>query len=154
VLANKSSDPVGIIATVGEQHRSGLLPLFHADCTYSRGCQSDAIDATRKRRRRHFAASLQTVPLLSWLRSQLNLISSGLIPTLNRIRPEEAMQREIEGAISMTKTIMVPGNPPAHQTLNTPINSIVAAAITAHELESARRKTTRDKGQIPPTFPK
>src|ERR1700731_2567928 len=90
--------------------------------------QSDAIDATRKRRRRHFAASLQTVPLLSWLRSQLNLNSSGLIPTLNRIRPEEAMQREIEGAISMTKTIMVPGNPPVHQTLNTPINSIVAAA--------------------------
>src|ERR1700731_5449881 len=110
--------------------------------------QSDAIDATRKRRRRHFAASLQTVPLLSWLRSQLNLISSGLIPTLNRIRPEEAMQREIEGAISMTKTIMVPGNPPVHQTLNTPINSIVAAAKTAHELESARRKATRDKGQI------
>jgi hypothetical protein len=77
-----------------------------------------------------------------------------LIPTLNRIRPEEAMQREIEGAISMTKTIMVPGNPPVHQTLNTPINSIVAAAKTAHELESARRKATRDKGQIPPTFPK
>jgi hypothetical protein len=69
-----------------------------------------------------------------------------LIPTLNRIRPEEAMQREIEGAIIMTKTIMVPGNPPAHQTLNTPINSIVAAAKTAHELESARRKATRDKG--------
>ena len=116
--------------------------------------QSDAIDATRKRRRRHFAASLQTVPLLSWLRSQLNLISSGLIPTLNWIRPEEAMQREIEGAIIMTKTIMVPGNPPVHQTLNTPINSIVAAAKTAHELESARRKAKRDKGQIPPTFPK
>jgi hypothetical protein len=55
------------------------------------------------------------------------------------------MQREIEGAISMTKTIMVLGNPPAHQTLNTPINSIVAAAKTAHELESARRKATRDK---------
>jgi hypothetical protein len=41
------------------------------------------IDATRKRRRRHFAASLQTAPLLSWLRSRLNLISSGLIPILN-----------------------------------------------------------------------
>ena len=122
-----------------------VFPLFHANCTYSRGCQSNAIDATRKRRRRHFAASLQTVPLLSWLRSQLNLISSGLIPTLNRIRPEEAMQREIEGAISMTKTITLPGNPPAHQTLNTPINSIVAGAKTAHELESARRKATRDK---------
>jgi hypothetical protein len=69
-----------------------------------------------------------------------------LIPTLNRIRPEEAVQREIEGAISMTKTIMVPGNPPAHQTLNTPINSIVAAAKTAHELESARRKATSVNG--------
>src|ERR1700719_1171260 len=104
--------------------------------------QSDAIDATRKRRRRHFAASLQTAPLLSWLRSQLNLVSSGLIPTLNRIRPEEAAQREIKGAISMTNTIMVPENPPAHQTLNTPINSIVAAAKTAFDLESARRKAT------------
>jgi hypothetical protein len=50
----------------------------------------------------------------------------------------------------MTKTIMVPGNPPApaHQTLNTPINSIVAAAKTAHELESARRKATRDRANF------
>jgi hypothetical protein len=63
--------------------------------------------------------------------------------TLMRLRSKE-----------LTKTIMVPGNPPAHQTLNSPINSIVAAAKTAHELESARRKATRDKGQIPPTFPK
>ena len=54
----------------------------------------------------------------------------------------------------MTKTIMVLGNPPAHQTLNTPINSIVAAAKTAYDLESVRRKATRDKGQISPTFPK
>ena len=54
--------------------------------------------------------------------------------TLMRLRSEE-----------LTKTIMVPGNPPAHQTLNSPINSIVAAAKTAHELESARRKATRDK---------
>src|ERR1700731_4796895 len=45
----------------------------------------------------------------------------------------------------LTKTIMGPGNPPPHQTLNSPINSIVAAAKTAHELESARRKATRDK---------
>jgi hypothetical protein len=44
----------------------------------------------------------------------------------------------------MTKTIMVHGNPPAHQTLNIPMNSIVAAAKTAHDLESARRKATRD----------
>ena len=48
--------------------------------------------------------------------------------TLMRLRSEE-----------LTKTIMVPGNPPAHQTLNSPINSIVAAAKTAHELESARK---------------
>ena len=54
--------------------------------------------------------------------------------TLMRLRSKE-----------LTKTIMVPGNPPAHQTLNSPINSIVAAAKTAHELESARRKATRDK---------
>ena len=46
--------------------------------------------------------------------------------TLMRLRSEE-----------LTKTIMVPGNPPAHQTLNSPINSIVAAAKTAHELECA-----------------
>jgi hypothetical protein len=54
----------------------------------------------------------------------------------------------------MTKTIMVPENPPAHQTLNPPTNSIVAAAKTAHDLESARRKATRDKDQISPAFPK
>jgi hypothetical protein len=51
--------------------------------------------------------------------------------TLMRLRGKE-----------LTKTIMVPGNPPAH---NSPINSIVAAAKTSHELESARRKATRDK---------
>jgi hypothetical protein len=54
--------------------------------------------------------------------------------TLMRLRSEE-----------LTKTIMVPGNPPAHLTLISPINSIVAAAKTAHELESAHRKATRDK---------
>jgi hypothetical protein len=44
----------------------------------------------------------------------------------------------------MTKTIVVPGNPPPDYTLNIAINSIVAAAKTAHDLESARRKATRD----------
>jgi hypothetical protein len=48
----------------------------------------------------------------------------------------------------MTKTNMVPENPPAHQTLSAPTNSIVAAAKTAHDLESARRKATRDNNQI------
>src|SRR3977135_1148169 len=86
--------------------------------------------------------------------AKLNFVRIDRDLELNRIRPEEAMQREIEGAISMTKTIMVPGNPPAHQTLNTPINSIVAAAKTAHELESARRKATRDQGQTRPPIPK
>jgi hypothetical protein len=47
----------------------------------------------------------------------------------------------------MTKAIVVPGNPPAHQTLSAPINSIVAAAKTAVDLESARRKATKDKDQ-------
>ena len=51
--------------------------------------------------------------------------------TLMRLRGKE-----------LTKTIMVPGNPPAH---NSSINSIVAAAKTSHELESAPRKATRDK---------
>jgi hypothetical protein len=59
----------------------------------------------------------------------------------------------VKGAISMTKTIVVPGNPPAHQTLSAPINSIVAAAKTAVDLESARRKATKDKDQISPIFP-
>jgi hypothetical protein len=54
----------------------------------------------------------------------------------------------------MKKTVMVPVNLPAHQTLSTPINSIVAAAKTAHDLESARRKALRDKEQISPKFPK
>ena len=44
----------------------------------------------------------------------------------------------------MRKSIIAPGNPRLHQTLNTPMNSIVAAAKTAHDLESARRKATRD----------
>jgi hypothetical protein len=38
----------------------------------------------------------------------------------------------------MTKRIFAPGNPRIHQTLNR-MNSIVAAAKTAHDLESARR---------------
>ena len=63
--------------------------------------------------------------------------------TLMRLRGKE-----------LTKTIMVPGNPPAHQTLNSPINSIVAAAKTAFDLDSARRRATRAKGQISSTFPK
>ena len=45
------------------------------------------------------------------------------------------MQREIKGGYQHDEAIMVPGNPPAHQTLNTPINSIVAAAKTAYDLE-------------------
>jgi hypothetical protein len=44
----------------------------------------------------------------------------------------------------MTKSIIAPGIPRLHQTLNTPVNSIVAAAKTAHDLESARGKATRD----------
>jgi hypothetical protein len=88
--------------------------------------------------------------------AKLNFVRIDPDLELNRIRPEEAVQCSAKSreAISMTKTIMVPGNPPAHQTLNTPINSIVAAAKTAYDLESARRKATRDKGQISPTFPK
>ena len=45
----------------------------------------------------------------------------------------------------MTKTIVVPEIPLLDYTLNIPINSIVAAAKTAHDLESARRKAARDK---------
>jgi hypothetical protein len=92
-----------------------------------------------------------TVPLISWLRSQLNLLSSGLIPTLNRIRPEgrKPYGAKSKGGISMTKTIMVHRNPSAPQTLKTPINSIIAAVKTAHDLESARRKATRDKASGP-----
>jgi hypothetical protein len=51
----------------------------------------------------------------------------------------------IKGGIGMTKTIVVPEIPLLDYTLNIPINSIVAAAKTAHDLESARRKAARDK---------
>jgi len=44
----------------------------------------------------------------------------------------------------MTNTVVVPGNPLPNYTSNIAINSIVAAA-KAHDLESARRKVTRDK---------
>ena len=44
----------------------------------------------------------------------------------------------------MTKNIIAPGNPRIQQTLNTRMNSIVAAAKTAHDLKSARMKATRD----------
>jgi hypothetical protein len=54
----------------------------------------------------------------------------------------------------MAKTIRLPGNPPVHQALNAAINSIVAAAKTAHDLESARRKVTKNKDQTTPTVPK
>jgi hypothetical protein len=45
----------------------------------------------------------------------------------------------------MTETIRVAGNPPVPQTLKSGINSIVAAAKTAQDLEYARRKATRNK---------
>ena len=45
----------------------------------------------------------------------------------------------------MTKTGTLPENPPFHQTLKSALNSIVAAAKTAHDLESAYRKATRNK---------
>jgi hypothetical protein len=48
----------------------------------------------------------------------------------------------------MTTTIVVPGNPSPNCKLNVAINSIVAAAKTANDLESARRKATRDNNQI------
>jgi hypothetical protein len=48
----------------------------------------------------------------------------------------------------MTTTIEVPGNPSPNCKLNVAINSIVAAAKTANDLESARRKATRDNNQI------
>jgi len=54
----------------------------------------------------------------------------------------------------MTETIRIPGNPPFHQTLKSAINSIVAAAKTARDLESAFRKATRNKDYISPTVPK
>ena len=44
----------------------------------------------------------------------------------------------------MRKRIIAPGNPRPHQTLETPMNSIVAAAKTARDLESAPRNATRD----------
>ena len=56
--------------------------------------------------------------------------------------------------ISMTNIVRVPGNPPAPQTLKSAINSIVAAAKTARELDSAGRKATRNKDQISPTVAK
>jgi hypothetical protein len=54
----------------------------------------------------------------------------------------------------MTKTIRLPGNPSFDQTLKSAKNSIVAAAKTAHDLESAFRKATKNKDQISPTVPK
>jgi hypothetical protein len=54
----------------------------------------------------------------------------------------------------MMKPNRIPGNPPIDQTLKSAINSIVAAAKTAHDLESAFRKATRNKDQISPTVPK
>jgi hypothetical protein len=83
--------------------------------------------------------------------AKLNFVRIDPDLELNRIRPEEAVQCSAKSreAITMTKTIIMPGNSPAHQTLNTPINSIVAAAKTAYDLESARRKATRDKAKSP-----
>ena len=54
----------------------------------------------------------------------------------------------------MMKTGVVPGNPPRNYTLKIAINSIVAAAKTAHDLESARRKVAKNKDQTSPTVPK
>ena len=46
----------------------------------------------------------------------------------------------------MTETIRIAGNPPVPQTPKSAINSIVATAKTAQDLEYARRKATRIKG--------
>jgi hypothetical protein len=56
--------------------------------------------------------------------------------------------------MSMTETIGKPGHPPVHQTLKSAVNSIVAAAKTAQDLEYARRRAKRNKEQISPTVPK
>ena len=45
----------------------------------------------------------------------------------------------------MTETIRIAGNPPVPQTPKSAINSIVATAKTAQDLEYARRKATRNK---------
>jgi hypothetical protein len=67
-------------------------------------------------------------------------------PDLEPPERSRAAQRYQQGPISMTKSIIVPGNSRLHQTLNTPMNSIVAAVKTAHDLESAHMKATRDSG--------
>ena len=77
-------------------------------------------------------------------------IDLDLEPDLARVELCSAKSR----GISMTNTVRVPGNPPVPQTLNSAINSIVAAAKTAHDLESARRKVTKNKDQTSPTVPK
>ena len=46
----------------------------------------------------------------------------------------------------MTKTFVTVKNPSAVQPLQPPINSIVAAAKTAHDLDIAHRKAAKAKG--------
>src|SRR5262249_53459232 len=71
--------------------------------------------------------------------------TAGVEPEDARRPFNRAVRRKIKGGIGMMKIGMVPENPPPNYTLNIAINSIVAAAKTAHDLESARRKATRDK---------
>jgi hypothetical protein len=88
--------------------------------------------------------------------AKLNFVRIDPDLELNLIRPEEAVRcsAKSRGEDQHDEDHYGAWKSTAHQTLNTPINSIVAAAKTAYDLESARRKATRDKGQISLTFPK
>ena len=74
--------------------------------------------------------------------------------TFDRIELDPEGAGEMRGGMSMTKAIRTPGDPPFQQTLKSSINSIVAAAKTARDLESAFRKATRNKDQNSLTVPK
>jgi hypothetical protein len=62
--------------------------------------------------------------------------------TTEKAQNQEEAQNQ--GASNMTKNFVIK-NPHAVQPLQPPINSIVAAAQTAHDLDAARRKTTTAK---------
>jgi hypothetical protein len=67
-----------------------------------------------------------------------------------RVDVKTTEEEQNQGESNMTKSFVAVKNPRAVQPSQPPINSIVAAAQTAHDLDAARRKATKPKASDTP----
>jgi hypothetical protein len=63
-----------------------------------------------------------------------------------RVDAETIKEEQNQGALDMTKTFVAAKNPGAAQPSQPPVNSILAAATTARDLDIAHRKAAKAKG--------